>query len=88
MTLDISMSLITVKPDPPFFYSATHRIHCSVCGHEGLELAFIQGGQLKDTPNAPFPKSGYLECPRCHAREEETLGIRIQNLMLYAVYRE
>ena len=66
----------------PFYYCDEYRIACGMCGYKGYESEFVRWGNLIRTETGVAPIIKSIDCAFCGAKEETSLGIRIQNFLL------
>ena len=66
----------------PFYYCTEYKMACALCGRQGYESEFINWGKLIRTETGIAPIIESIDCPACGAKEETSLGIRIQNFLL------
>lgn len=73
----------------PFYYCTEYKMACALCGHQGYESEFVHWGRnLVRTPKGVAPTIDSIDCPFCGAKEETSLGIRIQNFLFAMVKGE
>jgi hypothetical protein len=71
-----------LKFAPPFYYCTEYKMACALCGHQGYESEFVHWGyNLVRTPGGVAPTIDSIDCPFCGAKEETSLGIRIENFL-------